>query len=65
MILQTEIARKKKSFMLEIYRRIYPVGDSVTYRRIDTVGECLKYRPKISVCTFVGHCGRYCQIPTD
>jgi hypothetical protein len=29
----------------------------VTYRQIHTVGkvvgECLKYRPKISVCTFV------------
>jgi hypothetical protein len=56
-------------FSLEIYRRIYPVGDSVIYRRIHivgkVVGECLKYRPKISVCTFVSHCGRYCQIPTD
>jgi hypothetical protein len=29
------------------------------------VGECLKYRSKISVCTFVGHYGRYCQILTD
>jgi hypothetical protein len=47
MVLQTEIARKKKSFPLEIYRRIYPVGDSVTYRRIHIVGkfvgECLEY----------------------
>ena len=69
MVLLTEIARKKKSFPLEIYRRIYPVRDSVTYRQIHTVGkvvgECLKYRLKISVCTFVGHCGRHCQIPTD
>jgi hypothetical protein len=59
----------KKSFPLEIYRRIYPVGDSVTYRWMHTVGkfvgECLEYQPKISVCKFVGHCGRYYQIPTD
>jgi hypothetical protein len=36
MVLQTEITRQKKSFPLEIYRRIYPVGDSVTHRRIHT-----------------------------
>jgi hypothetical protein len=69
MVLQTKIARKKKSFPLEIYRQIYPVGDSVTYRRMYTVGkivgECLEYRPKIFFCTFIGHCGRYCQMPTD
>jgi hypothetical protein len=36
MVLQTERASQKKIFPLEIYRRIYPVGDSVTYRRIKT-----------------------------
>ena len=69
MVLQMEIARQKKSFSLEIYRWIYPVGDSVTYRRSYTVGkfvdECLEYRPKIFVCKFVGNCGRHCKIPTD
>jgi len=69
MVLQTEIVRQKKSFPLEIYRWIYPVGDSVTYRRMHTigkfVGEGLEYWSKISVCTFVGNCGRHCKIPTD
>jgi len=39
MVLQTEIVRQKKSFPLEIYRWIYPVGDSVTYRRMHTIGK--------------------------
>jgi hypothetical protein len=69
MVLQTDIARQKKSFPLEIYQRIYPVGDCVTDRRIQTIGkivsECLEYRPKISVFKFVGHCGRHCKIPTN
>jgi hypothetical protein len=64
-----KLCAKKKNFPLEIYRWIYPVVDSVIYRRIHiigkVVGECLKYRSKISVCTFISHCGRYCQIPTD
>jgi hypothetical protein len=69
MVLQTKIVCQKKKFPLEIYQRIYPVGDCVIDRRIKTVGkiigECLEYRPKISVCTFVGHCGRHCKISMD
>ena len=69
MVLQTKIVRQKKSLQHDIYRLIYPIGDSVTYRQIYTfgkfVGECLEYRPKISVCKFVGNCGRHCKIPTD
>jgi hypothetical protein len=33
MILQVEIARQKKRFPLEIYRRIHSVGDCVKHRR--------------------------------
>jgi hypothetical protein len=69
MVLQTERASKKNFFPLEIYRRIYPVGDSVTYRRIKTVGrivgECFEYRLKISVCKYVGHSGKHCKTPMD
>ena len=43
MVLQTEIARKKK-FPLEIYRRIY------------SIGECVKYRQTISIGQVVGDC---------
>jgi hypothetical protein len=53
MVLQTKIARQKKRFPFEIYQRTYSVGDYV------------KYRPKISVCIFVGDCGNYCEMPTD
>jgi len=69
MILQTEIAHQKKIFPLKTYRQIYLVDDNVTYQWIHTVGkiigECLEYRSKISVFTFVDHCGRYCQMPMD
>jgi hypothetical protein len=38
MVLQTEITRKKK-FLLEIYRRIYSIGECVKYRHIISVGK--------------------------
>jgi len=64
MVLQAERASEKKIFPLEIYRRIYPVGDSVkTVGRI--VGECFEYRPKISVCKYVGHSGKHYKTPMD
>jgi hypothetical protein len=53
MVLQMKIARQKKRFPFEIYQRTYSIGDYV------------KYRPKISVCIFVGDCGNYCEMPTD
>jgi hypothetical protein len=40
MILQTEIARKKNKFPLEIYRRIYSVGDSgISSKYFLAIGE--------------------------
>jgi len=67
MVLQTEIARQKKSFPLEIYRRIYPVGDSVTYRQIHTVskfiGECLDWRyPSVNSSVIVAGTVKYRRI---
>jgi hypothetical protein len=49
MVLQTEIALQKKKFPLEIYRRIY------------SVGECMQYRQTI----FIDKCVGDCEIPTD
>ena len=39
MVLPTEIARKKKKFPLEIYRRIYSVGECMQYRQTISVGK--------------------------
>jgi hypothetical protein len=62
-------AQKKKVSRLKYTDGFYPVGDSVIYRRTyivsKFVSECLKYRPKISVCKYVGNCDSYCQMPTN
>ena len=62
-------AQKKKVSRLKYTDGFYPVGDSVIYRRTyivsKFVSECLKYRPKISVCKYVGNCDSYCQMPMN
>ena len=56
-----DICEPKKSFSLEIYRRIF-IPSVISwftdgYLPSVTVSECMKYRPNIYVYEFVGKCG--------
>jgi hypothetical protein len=63
MVLQTKIARKKKNFPLEHYRRIYSADDSGIYSKY-FLAICESQRT-LSVGNCVGEYASFCEMPTD